>query len=251
MIKTLHFLSFILISSAVYSQDSLTLDQQYDLKTLPEYCDSFPTDKCSDQHGFVEIYEPLFAPIREDSIRFFEIGILNGVSHLMWRTYFRNAEIFGIDLRDYSRQSQGSGIMTFVADQSNRNDLNAFLNASGGRFDVILDDGGHAMDHQQVSLGYLFPNVDPGGMFIIEDVHTSLPAMYPDSSFKVNDVETNTTLLMLETFVRTGRIYSNYLSKEEALYLEENIERIELHFRKNKRHSIVCVIHKKELIETE
>ncbi|GAB5418131.1 MAG: class I SAM-dependent methyltransferase [Crocinitomicaceae bacterium] len=197
-------------------------------------------------HGFIEIYEPLFEPIRDDSVRIFEIGILRGLSHLMWRNYFQNGEIYGIDLKDYSEVAARDGILTYVADQSNRDDLNAFLEFSGGKFDVILDDGGHAMDHQQVSLGYLFSEVKPGGMFIVEDVHTSLPQVYPDTSFKVNDVETNTTLLMLETFVRTGRIYSEYMTQEEATYLENNIERVELHYRRNMRHSIVCIIHKKE-----
>ena len=202
--------------------------------------------KCMNKHGFVEIYDPLFAPMRKDSIRFFEIGILNGVSHLMWRTYFRNAAIFGIDIRDYSRQSAGSGIMTFVADQSNRNDLNNFIAASGGEFDVILDDGGHAMDHQQVSLGHLFPEIKPGGMFIIEDVHTSLPNYYSDSAFKVNELQTNTTLWMLEKFIRMGVLESDYLTEEEETYLETHIARIELHHIRNEKHSIDCVIHKKE-----
>lgn len=249
--KCFLFLFSIIVVQTVNAQDSLSVNQQFDLKTLPEFCDSFPTDKCANKHGFVEIYEPLFAPLRKDSIRFFEIGILNGVSHLMWRTYFRQAAIFGIDLRDYSRQSARSGVMTFVADQSNRDDLSAFINASGGDFDVILDDGGHAMDHQQVSLGYLFSQVKPGGMFIIEDVHTSLPDFYADSAFKVNETETNTTLMMLETFIRTGDIYSEYMTEEEALYLESTIERIELHYRRNQKHSIVCVIHKKEAVVPE
>jgi len=240
------FVAFLLLfGGASLAQDSLDLDAIYDARTLTEFCDSFPTDKCPGKHGFLEIYEPLFAPIRKDSIRFFEIGILNGVSHLMWRSYFRQAAIFGIDIRDYSKKSKGSGIMTFVADQANRDDLNAFIDTSGGNFDVILDDGGHAMDHQQVSLGYLFPNVKPGGMYIVEDVHTSLPVFYPDTSFIVNQNQSNTTLFMLEHFIRTGEILSDYLSREEEKYLQENIERIELHYIRNRRHSIVCVIHKK------
>ena len=215
--------------------------------SLIELCDTFPTDKCPDKHGFLEIYEPLFSQMRNDSIRFFEIGILTGLSHLMWTNYFPNAEVFGIDLKDYSAASKGSGIFTFVADQSDRGDLEAFIQASGNeQFDVILDDGGHAMHHQQISLGYLFPHVKPGGMFIIEDVHTSLPYFYPDTSFIVNQDETNTTLYMLERFVRTSEMVSDYLSFEEEKYLQENIERIEVHYRRNRRHSIVCVIHKKE-----
>jgi len=134
--------------------------------------------------------------------------------------------------------------MTFVADQSKRADLSAFIDTSGGQFDVILDDGGHAMDQQQISLGYLFPEVKPGGMYIIEDVHTSLPDFYPDTSFHVNAAQSNTTLRMLEHFVRTGEVYSEYLTLEESQYLQRNIDRIEMHYRRNRRHSIVCVIHK-------
>ena len=164
----------------------------------------------------------------------------------MWRTYFRNAEIFGIDLRDYSKYSKGSGIMTYVADQSDRADLSSFIDASGGNFDVILDDGGHAMDHQQVSLGYLFEHLKPGGMYIIEDIHSSLPDFYPDTAFKVNQSGSNTTLFMLEYFVRTGILKSDYMTSDEINYLQSQIERIEIHYRTNWKHSIMCIIYKKE-----
>ena len=122
-----------------------------------------------------------------------------------------------------------------------------FIKLYQGNFDVILDDGGHAMDHQQVSLGFLFQYIKPGGIFIIEDIHSSLPQYYPDSSFKVNNTGNNTTLFMIECFIRTGRINSQYLSRAEILYLEQNIENIELNFRKNKKHSIMCIITKKNI----
>jgi SAM-dependent methyltransferase len=212
--------------------------------SLTEMCERYPTDKCPYAHGFIEIYDRLFESERDSMERFFEIGILNGVSHLMWREYFPNAEIFGIDIKDYSAQSKGTGIETFVADQANRNDLKAFIDKYGGNFDVILDDGGHAMDHQQVSLGYLFQHVKSGGIFIIEDVHTSLPDLYPDPFFEVAEDEMNTTLLMIEYFIRTGKIRSQYMTNEEIRYLEENILSIELHHRVNSKHSILAIIRK-------
>ena len=214
--------------------------------SLVDMCSRYPTDKCLDGHKFIEIYEDLFEEERDSMGRFFEIGILNGVSHLMWREYFPNAEIYGIDIKDYSKQSKGTGIQTFVADQSNRNDLEECIKVFGGDFDVILDDGGHAMDHQQVSLGYLFQYVKPGGLFIIEDIHTSLPSYYPDPDFKVNESESNTTLLMLEWFMRTGKIESQYMSKAEMLYLEQNIESVQIHYRDTRHHSMMCLIRKKE-----
>ena len=192
--KAFLFTAFVLIQASVsFAQDSTGTTEWFRSKSLPEFCDTFPTDKCADRHNFLEIYEPLFEPMRDDSIRFFEIGILSGLSHLMWVNYFQNAEVFGIDIRDYIEAAEGSGIKTYVADQSNRQDLYAFMRASGANFDVVLDDGGHAMDHQQISLGCLFQSVNPGGIFIIEDVHTSLPQIYQDSSFHVNELETNTT----------------------------------------------------------
>lgn len=243
--KVVFTLINIFTASLIFAQNDQVLDSISERPSLIEMCERYPTDKCLDGHKFIEIYQDLFEKDRDSMERFFEIGILNGVSHLMWREYFPNAEIFGIDVRDYSEQSEGSGISTFVADQSNREDLELCIDNFGGDFDVILDDGGHAMDHQQVSLGYLFQYIKPGGMFIIEDIHTSLPAYYPDPDFKVNESETNTTLFMLEWFMRTGKIQSMYMNKAEILYLEQNIESVQINYRDTRHHSMMCIIRKK------
>jgi len=243
--KGILFLGSFIFLSLIINQDEGTPDTTPKRETLLEMCARYPTDKCMDGHKFIEIYHNLFESKRDSMGRFFEIGIRSGISHLMWREYFPNAEIFGIDILDFSEQSKGSGISTFVADQSNRENLEACIDEFGGDFDVILDDGGHAMDHQQVSLGYLFQYVKPGGMFIIEDIHTSLPKYYPDPDYKVNESETNTTLFMLEWFMRTGEIKSMYMNRAEKLYLEQNIESVQVHYRDTKYHSMMCVITKK------
>jgi SAM-dependent methyltransferase len=213
--------------------------------SLTEMSVNYPTDKNYTGHNFIEIYDRLFAPVRDTLTRFFEIGILQGTSHLLWRDYFPKAKIFGLDIRDYSDISAGTGIETYVADQSNRDELQGFINRHGSEFDVILDDGGHAMDHQQVSLGFLFQHVKPGGYFIIEDVHTSLPRYYPGEEFKVNMTMSNTTLFMIEWFMRTSQVRSEYMTPEEVQYLEENIDTIELSFRTTHLHSMICIIKKK------
>lgn len=213
--------------------------------SLTQLCEKYKSDKCDSGHKFIEIYEDLLSPYRDQMGSFFEIGILNGASHLMWREYFPNADIYGIDIKDYSAKSKGTGIKTFVADQSNREDLTNALDYFRNSFDVILDDGGHAMDHQQVSLGFLFKQLNKGGYYIIEDIHTSLPKYYPDPDFKVNENEMNTTLFMLEWYIRTGEIKSEYMTPEEIAFLEENIESVEIKFRNTRHHSIMCVIRKK------
>ncbi|MEO1434587.1 MAG: hypothetical protein AAFV80_03570 [Bacteroidota bacterium] len=213
--------------------------------SLSELCSQFFTDKCAIDHNFVEVYANLFDPIRDSVTRVFEIGILRGASHLMWQAYFPNADIFGIDIEDKS-DLEAKGIKTFVADQSNRADLQGFLDKYGTAFDIILDDGGHAMHHQQVSFGFLFEQVKPGGYYIIEDVHTSLPQFYPSKFFNVKEDESNTTLKMIETYFRTSAVVSEYMLPEEVEYLHRNIEKMELSYRTTPRHSMVCIIQKKK-----
>ncbi len=217
-----------------------------DRPTIYDLCAKYSSDKCGQAHNFITFYDRLLTPKRDSIERFFEIGILNGASHLMWKDFFPNADIFGIDLKDYSDKGLKDGIYTFVANQAKREDLQAFIDKYGGDFDVILDDGGHAMDHQQVSLGFLFKYLKPGGYFIIEDVHTSLPAFYPREEFNVDDDESNTTLRMIENYIRTSFMVSEFMTQEEMMYLQKNIESIELTYRTTKLHSTMCIIQKKE-----
>src|SRR5512135_3110876 len=54
------------------------------------------TDK-ADTHGFTEIYEHMFYPLKSSPIRICEIGIAWGGSLDVWSRYFSRATVFGID----------------------------------------------------------------------------------------------------------------------------------------------------------
>ena len=202
------------------------------------------TDKGPSGHDFTEAYEHFFSPLRAEPIRILEIGIDRGGSLLMWRDYFPNAQIFGIDIEDRS-DMDSDRIHTFVADQSSREQLGEFLAKFPGPYDIILDDGGHSMEQQQVSLGTLFRQVRPGGYYVVEDVHTSLPAYYPHKGFGVDADGSNSTLRMLETFVRTGRFESRYMTPEEAQLLPGQVEFSNLFHRTTAPPSITCILRKR------
>lgn len=209
---------------------------------LIELSEIFGTDKQPSMHNFIDVYDRYLTPLRDSVHRVFEIGIFNGASHKMWKCFFDSAEVYGIDIKP-KPWVEKLGIHTYIADQADRDDLQAFIDSSGGNFDVIIDDGGHFMDHQQVSLGFLFKHLKPGGLFIIEDVHTSIPNFY--RGFGVDSTQSNTTLKVILDYLTTERIQSEYMLREEMLYLERNIEFVELHKRKNGMHSTACVIRKK------
>jgi hypothetical protein len=201
------------------------------------------TDKGPSQHNYTELYERLLVDRKDDPIKIFEIGIAEGGSLAMWQTYFPKARIFAVDILDKSTFNN-TRVTTLIADQAKRDQLQTAIDASGSDIDVLIDDGGHTMEQQQVSLGFLFRHVRPGGYYIIEDVHTSLPALW--RGFGVARDERNTTLRMLENFIRSAApaIRSRYLLESEMAYLTENIDSVLLSHRPKSR-SIVCVIRKK------
>ena len=100
------------------------------------------------------------------------------------------------------------------------------------------------MEQQQISFGYLFKHVKPGGYYIIEDVHTSLPQYHVGYGVEKNGE--NTTLTMINNYIRTAMINSKYLTPEEKNYLTENIEYCSLFFRNNKEHSLAVIFKKKD-----
>jgi hypothetical protein len=201
------------------------------------------TDKGVRGHHFTEIYEHLFFPLKEQPIRILEIGVAGGGSLTLWRDYFPGAKIFGIDILDRS-ELDTERIRTFVADQASREQLQRFIDTHGSDYDIILDDGGHTMEQQQTSFGYLFPHVKPGGYYVIEDVHTSLPM---EMAADVDPDGANTTLTMIQGFITSGTLRSSYLSTEENRYLTREVEYCNLFVRQrgNSDPSITAIFRKR------
>ena len=130
-----------------------------------------------------------------------------------------------------------------IADQSKREDLRKFIDKYDGQYDIIIDDGGHTMDQQQISFGFLFKYLKKGGIYVIEDVHTSLTKYY--KGFGVNEFSSNSTYTMIVQYMSTGNITSEYLQQDEINYIRTNIEFCELIYITNSMHSMMCVIKKK------
>ena len=160
----------VVLFSLVYAGSSPPVAAQ----SLTELCETHKTDKCAPDHNYVELYEKFFSPVRNQAKRVLEIGVWRGDSLRLWEEYFPSARIFGIDINDSSRYNTDR-IITAIADQANREQLGQFIEAHGSDFDIVIDDGGHTMEQQQTSFGFLFPHVRSGGIYIIEDVHTSFP----------------------------------------------------------------------------
>jgi hypothetical protein len=207
---------------------------------LAKLCLVYATDKCPDLHNYVEVYDLFFRPRRKRAERVLEIGVLDGDSVRLWEAYFPRATIFGIDIDDTS-QYETKRIRTFVADQANREQLTQFIVEHGSEFDIVIDDGGHTMEQQQVSFGFLFPHVRSKGIYIVEDIHTSFPELYP--GYGVDEDEGNSTFTMITNFIRKGSFSSRYLSVSELAALNSQVSHCLYSYRPNEFHSdfFLCI----------
>lgn len=219
----------------------------YRFGLLTELADSYGTDKGTNKHQYARIYELFFLPHRETARKIFEIGVLEGASLKMLRDYFPNATIYGIDIVDTSHLDSDR-IRTAIADQSDRRALRGFIDEHGSDFDFIIDDGGHSMEQQQVSLGFLFEHVRPGGYYILEDVHTSLYP--PDAGYGVEPDGQNTTLTMIESLIRGRGLTSPYMTRAEQAYVAQNIDYSDLHVGRDGQ-SITWIVKKKQAAPAE
>lgn len=157
-------------------------------KTLTEIGVQYGTDKAT-FHGFTDIYDEYFTSLRHKNLTILEIGIDKGYSIYTLRDYFTNSQIYAIDCVDKTLLNDGKFIFS-VGDQADRDYmLNLF---PGVEFDIIIDDGGHGMEQQQVTLETMLPRLKSKGIYILEDLHTSYEYGYKD------DKTDNTTLTLLE-----------------------------------------------------
>ena len=143
-----------------------------DAGLLDQLGTKYGTDKASRGHDYLNLYERFLSSFRHTANSILEVGVYNGGSLPVWRDYFPNAQIVGLDIDPDAVRFAGDRVIVEMADQSNIADLTRIA-TKYGPFDLILDDGSHIWDHQITTLRTMLPHVKPGGYFILEDIDTS------------------------------------------------------------------------------
>ena len=169
-----------------------------DSYSLESYCYFYKLDKMmyydeNEQymwgHNYIKSYKLLFDKLDRSSIKnILEIGLgfilstsqtafsknlyKTGNSLRMWRDYFINANVYGIDI-DKNLIFTEDRIKTFVANQNSEQDLKSVIDKINSPLDIIIDDGSHQCDHQVFSFMCLHKYLAPNGIYVIEDVQPS------------------------------------------------------------------------------
>lgn len=138
-------------------------------------------DKSSVYHNYTEAYSVYFAPLKDTPVKFLEIGIYKGASVKLWENYFKKGELHFIDITLGNVEYFSKTAQYHLVNQESPRELEAFVQKVGGDFDIIIDDGGHTMQQQITSFKSLFPHVKSGGVYVIEDLHTSYWRNWPEA----------------------------------------------------------------------
>jgi hypothetical protein len=159
-----------------------------------ELCDLFykyKSDKCPKvYHTYSPVYYENLKNIKYNSLEVLEIGI--GTNKLMkpicgheysagaslraWRDFFKNSFIYGLDI-DKNVLFEEERIKCFYTDQSKKEcllstieEIRKFKKNPKLKFDLIIDDGSHIIDHMILSFNVLKEFLNVGGFYIIEDI---------------------------------------------------------------------------------
>lgn len=138
------------------------------LSSLTSLAYKYGTDKLV--HGYLPHYDLRFQSLADAPIRLLEIGIYQGASLRMWRDYFHNGQIFGIDhwipaiftdtrIESLHGSQQNPGFMQEVVKQL-------------CNLHIVIDDCSHNPEDQLVSFKFLWPIVESNGWYCIEDCFT-------------------------------------------------------------------------------
>ncbi|MEQ1859007.1 MAG: class I SAM-dependent methyltransferase [Chthoniobacteraceae bacterium] len=142
--------------------------------SLDDLALAFGTDKCSAFHGYAPIYEELLRPLLAQPVRLLEIGVLGGSSIAMWAAWFRHADarFIGIDIDTTRCMPLPDPRITILRASATDPGLWPGIGAQ----DIVIDDGSHLATEQTAGFQLGWKHVSPGGVWIIEDLHTAWSA---------------------------------------------------------------------------
>jgi hypothetical protein len=157
--------------------------------SLIQLVDDTKTDK-NTLHSYLELYEKLLSPKKDTAKNVLEIGIgpvklQNGGSIKLWKDYFTNATVYGLDIIPkecvLDELVNDERVVLFTSTNAydeiffNQNILKTNL-----KFDFMLDDGPHTLESMKTFIRLYSKVMTDDGILIIEDVQSIdwIPILY-------------------------------------------------------------------------
>jgi hypothetical protein len=221
------------------------------MPSLEELFDRGTDGRCSKWRHYFEIYERYLSRFKGTPCTYLEIGVSKGGSLEIFQEYLgEKARLVGVDINPECKQYERDQVEILIGDQSDGTFMGDVV-AAKGPFDIIIDDGGHVSDQQLVSFLTLFPQLKEGGVYIVEDLHTTFWLGFQNSRFGINFYDFARGLVEKLTLYHIDqRLFERYNTPMDQRTGSVNFD----NFAVNEVHSIhfydsVIVFEKKRRVE--
>ena len=205
-------------------RDAKAARHPYRRMDLTELAQEFGSDKWG-THRYTPHYQHHFAHLRDRHMLVLELGIggyareaQGGASLRMWKWFFPRAQIVGVDIKDKSFVNEPR-IRAIQGSQTNRALMHRIVKRYGAPT-IVIDDGSHRPPHVIKSFALLFPMLQDGGLYVIEDIQTSY---WPDWKGSLDLDDPNTSMAMVKRLL-DGLNHEEFLDEGyQATYTDRHV----------------------------
>ena len=186
-------------------------------------------------HGYSKFYEKVFLEFKDKKINVLEIGSFYGNASAAMFFYFRNANIFGADINPDMFNYNSKRMTSFFVNSSSTSSIQK--NIIDKKIKYKIEDASHMLKDQIISLFYLFPILESGGYFIVEEL--DFPETREDMRIGQEFPDLKS---ILKNVLKKKDFNSKYIDQNLKNYFLDNVETIEI-FRGNINE--IAIIKKK------
>jgi hypothetical protein len=188
-------------------------------------------------HDYHSFYERYFLKKKEENLNVLELGSFKGNAAAALFFYFRNARIFSGDIFPDLFRYKSKRIKNFYIDTSSQIQITQKLLENDINYDFVIEDAGHYLKDQIISLFMLFPKLKSKGVFIIEELD------FPDVRNDMNIHNERPTLKEILNLIQNNIDFtSKYITTRQKKYFIDNFKEISIF--KGKFNEIAFIVKK-------
>jgi len=199
--------------------------------------------------SYFPIYDFYFSRFKNKKINLLEVGTQNGGSLEAWYGYFKSANVIvgsDINLKCSLLKFKSKKIKLIIGDIKNNAIRKKILGLAKG-FDIIIDDGSHKSLDINSTFLFFYPFLNPGGIYLIEDLHCSYWRRYGGGLLKkdssIDFLKLFVDIINFEswgmTFKKIKSLRFGYSGTNKNIQVNKFRDIESIHF-----HNSVCVIIK-------
>ena len=186
-------------------------------------------------HKYAGYYEMFFKKIKRRKLKILELGSFKGNATASFFFYFKNSFIYSLDLYPDLFTYKSKRIKNFKIDNSSEKELLSLSKKT--KYDIIIEDAGHYIKDQIITLFTLFPKLKKKGIFVVEELD------FPDTRKDMNLTNDKNTLYNILKKIKKNKPFdSPYISNEKKRFFMKNYKYIKIY--KGRFNKIAFIIKK-------